>query len=403
MSRTVFWAATLLFLFALPPLLFAEQTIQHEITIELQPDDQSLQVEDQITLPEFVFRVQRRKASFKLHGGLNPYSPTAGVEITREEGSGHDEDQVPIEHYTVTLPPGRLDFILNYQGKIDHPLHLTTQQNPRRFDEPPGFIAKEGIHLGATSHWYPWFGDDLVTFSIDVRTPKPWEVISQANRTLHKRDAKWVHARWESPEPQDEILLIGGRFTEYVQEDPNLKAMAFLRTPDKAIAENYLGATFQYLEMYSRLIGPYPYKKFALVENFWETGYGMPSFTLLGPRVIRMPFILHSSYPHEILHNWWGNSVYVDYEAGNWSEGLTSYLADHLIQEQRGTAVEYRRSTLQKYTDYVTNSKDFPLILFGSRNSSVTEAVGYGKTMMFFHMLRLQLGNEAFKGALQEF
>ena len=36
--------------------------------------------------------------------------------------------------------------------------------------------------------------------------------------------------------------------------------------------------------MYRGLIGPYPYQKFALVENFWETGYGMPSFTLLGRR-----------------------------------------------------------------------------------------------------------------------
>ena len=88
--------------------------------------------------------------------------------------------------------------------------------------------------------------------------------------------------------------------------------------------------------MYRKLIGPYPYDKFALVENFWDTGYGMPSFTLLGPTIIRFPFILHSSYPHEILHNWWGNSVFVDYETGNWCEGLTAYLADHLIKEGQG-------------------------------------------------------------------
>lgn len=99
--------------------------------------------------------------------------------------------------------------------------------------------------------------------------------------------------------------------------------------------------------MYRKLIGPYPYWKFALIENFWETGYGMPSFTLLGPQVIRFPFILHSSYPHELLHNWWGNSVYVDFKKGNWCEGLTAYLADHLIQEQRGQGDSYRRATLQ--------------------------------------------------------
>ena len=54
----------------------------------------------------------------------------------------------------------------------------------------------------------------------------------------------------------------------------------------------------------------------------------MASLTLLGPRVIRLPFIFKSSYPHEILHNWWGNGVYVDYASGNWP-------VDALIMEQK--------------------------------------------------------------------
>ena len=179
--------------------------------------------------------------------------------------------------------------------------------------------------------------------------------------------------------------------------------MAFLRQPDETLAHKYLEATVQYLEMYSKLLGPYPYQKFALVENFWETGFGMPSFTLLGPKVIRFPFILYSSFPHEIVHSWWGNSVFIDYKTGNWAEGLTTYLADHLMKEQRGTGAEYRQQTLQKYTDYVARAEDFPLTKFRSRHSAVTEAVGYGKTMMFFHMLRLQMGDVAFRQALQEF
>ena len=155
--------------------------------------------------------------------------------------------------------------------------------------------------------------------------------------------------------------------------------------------------------MYRGLIGTYPYGKFALVENFWETGYGMPSFTLLGPQVIRFPFILTSSYPHEILHNWWGNSVFVDYETGNWCEGLTAYLADHLIQEQRGKGSEYRRNTLQKYRNYVRDERDFPLSEFRSRHSAATEAVGYGKSLMLFHMLRRRIGEDEFRRVLATF
>ena len=123
----------------------------------------------------------------------------------------------------------------------------------------------------------------------------------------------------------------------------------------------------------------------------------MPSYTLLGPQVIRFPFILSSSYPHEILHNWWGNSVFVDYASGNWCEGLTAYLADHLIQEQRGRGEEYRRDALQKYRNYVRDGRDFPLSEFRSRHSAATEAVGYGKTLMLFHMVRGRIGDESFR------
>jgi len=104
-------------------------------------------------------------------------------------------------------------------------------------------------------------------------------------------------ARWESPSAVDEISLAGGPLTPYTASAGMVEAQVYLRQPDPAIASKYLDATSRYLRMYNELVGPYPYKKFALVENFWETGYGMPSYTLLGPQIIRFPFILTSSYP----------------------------------------------------------------------------------------------------------
>jgi hypothetical protein len=89
--------------------------------------------------------------------------------------------------------------------------------------------------------------------------------------------------------------------------------------------------------------------------------------------------------------------VFVDYASGNWCEGLTAYMADHLIQEQRGAGEAYRRDTLQKYRSYVKEGRDFPLSEFRSRHSAATEAVGYGKTLMLFHMLRQRLGDDGFR------
>ncbi len=129
----------------------------------------------------------------------------------------------------------------------------------------------------------------------------------------------------------------------------------------------------------------------------------MPSFTLLGPKIIRFPFILHSSYPHEILHNWWGNGVYIDPQSGNWSEGLTAYLSDHLLREFQEKGDRYRFQQLVKYLNYVNESNDFPLTEFRARDSMASQAIGYGKMLMVIHMLRKEIGDARFLEALRRF
>ena len=264
-----------------------------------------------------------------------------------------------------------------------------------------GIISKEGVFLAGVSHWCPQFGEGLITFTLEVNLPRDWDVVSQGERTSHQVEGDVKCVTWRCEHPQEEIFAVAARFFEYSRAAGDIELMVFLREEDRKIADTYLAAAARYLDMYEKMIGPYAYKKFALVENFWETGYGMPSFTLMGPKVIRLPFIVYTSYPHEILHNWWGNGVFPDSGSGNWSEGLTAYLADHLMQEQRGTARRYRRDVLQKFADYVSQGKDFPLTKFRSRHSTATEAIGYGKALMFFHMLRTELGDDAFVKGLR--
>lgn len=370
--------------------------IRHELSVKVFPAERRFTAVDTITLPADFSGEQR----FLLHKGLKPVSLTSGVEIVSEKTvSG----VIPLESFKVKLPPGMEAFVIKYGGTVHHPLEAVVKEQARGFDQTPGLISEEGVYLSGGSHWYPAFDDSLMTFTLRVELPAGWDAVSQGERTSHDKEREKTLVDWESPEPQDEIFLIAARFTEYVRQAGKISAMVFLRSPDKGLADKYLDATVRYVAMYEKLLGPYPYKKFALVENFWETGFGMPSFTLLGPKVIRFPFIINSSYPHEILHNWWGNSVFPDYGSGNWSEGLTAYLADHLIREQQGAGTEYRQTTLQKYADYVLSGRDFPLTEFRSRHSSPSEAVGYGKSLMFFHMLRRELGDKIFISGLRNF
>ncbi|MCU0586075.1 MAG: M1 family peptidase, partial [Desulfobacterales bacterium] len=159
-----------------------------------------------------------------------------------------------------------------------------------------------------------------------------------------------------------------------------------------------------YLSLYEELFGPYPFPKFAVVENFFPTGYGFPSYTLIGDRVLRLPFILTTSLGHEIAHCWWGNGVFVDSAAGNWSEGLTTYVADYLYRERTSEeeAREARLQMIRNYATLVPETRDFPLARFTSRTDPVTKAVGYDKGAMVFHMLRREVGEDHFWGALKE-
>ncbi len=366
---------------------------RYALTVALDPGKSRLEGSVRATLPAETGNPLR----FVLHRGLSPRTVTPGATLGRVGERDH------LEIWEVSLPGPAREFSLTWQGIIEHPLEQVGEEYARGQKETPGTIRADGVFLSDATGWYPVIEGLRHAFTLDVSAPAGWEVVSQGRRTRHELDGGVTRIRWESDEPQAEVWLVGGPLTEYARTLGDRQAMVFLRQPDPALAGKYLDATFQYVDLYSRLIGRYPYAKFALVENFWETGYGMPSFTLLGSQVIRLPFILTTSYPHEILHNWWGNSVGIDYASGNWGEGLTAYLSDHLMKEQRGEGAEPRQTTLQKYADYVRGGRDQTLAEFRSRHGSVSEAVGYGKGSMLFHMLRLELGDPAFIEGLRDF
>jgi len=377
----------------------ASPTVHHDLHVQLYPDQGRIQVEDRMTWPEGLSQ-EDGQPRLHLHAGLRPQLVSPERSLVR---TGTLKAMVPIAVYRLELAPNQRRMTLRYGGRIQH--SLTTSSGGRGLSrrQTPGLISGQGVYLDANSAWYPRFDDEMLSFSLTAEAPPGWEVVSQGQRQMVPGDTGGPVVRWTESQPQDDIYLLAGQFRLYQRPGTPAEALVYLRRADDALAARYLDATLSYLTLYSRLLGPYPYGKFALVENFWETGYGMPSFTLLGPRVIRLPFILHSSYPHEILHNWWGNGVYIDVATGNWSEGLTAYLADHLVQAQRGRGAKYRRSALQKYADYVAAEKDFPLTAFRARHGAVSQAVGYNKTLMLFHMLRRRLGDRAFLAGLRHF
>ena len=271
--------------------------------------------------------------------------------------------------------------------------------------EVKGYIGDKGVFLSPSYYWYPYLPDNLAHFSIEVSTPNNISIITQGEKVFEKSDQNNRKVKWVMNYPAEAIHLVGSNFDAKTEKYNDISISTYFFPESQDLAPSYLQACQRYIPMYDKLIGTYPFSKFAVVENFFPTGYGMPSYTLLGSQVIRLPFIIYTSLGHEIVHNWWGNSVYVNYESGNWCEGLTTYYADYHYKEMQGPeeAMQYRRDLDRDFTVYVTEKYDRPLSEFRERTESASRALGYGKSAMVFHQLREIIGDSLFYQSFRNF
>ena len=293
---------------------------------------------------------------------------------------------------------------IRYAAVFDDPVPV----RPVNVDNP-GFgvsatISSKGSFLLAGAHWYPEVNADSAVYNLSVRAPAGNVAVTAGQSIGHStKDGKSI-SNWRVDYPTEGLSLTAARYYVTEKKVGDITAATYFLTADEQLAEAYLEATAAYLEFYSDLFGPYPFRKFAVVENFFPTGYGFPSYTLLGSTVLRLPFIIHTSLGHEIAHCWWGNGVYVDYDKGNWSEALTTYVADYLYKERKSESEgrTYRQQILRNYATLVNPQKDFALARFVNRHDPVTKTIGYDKGVMVFHMLREKLGDDAFWGTLRD-
>ena len=273
-------------------------------------------------------------------------------------------------------------------------------------NEYSNLITSSGISL--TTNWYPYPSEPSV-FSLSAQLPDTFSAISQSDSFPLEKKSGITTSHWSRP-TQDIYFNAGPYVIKKLKVRDNLYVYSMFFQEDKALAQGYLEAASNYLKKYENEIAPYPYNHYVIVANRLPTGYGMPTFTLLGQMVLRLPFIKSSSLGHEILHSWFGNDVEVDYENGNWCEGLTSFLADHAYRDAEGNGAQDRKESLIKYHNYVNNTVGKPFTLKDFKSASHNQpmadskrAVGYNGGAFLFHELREYLGNEIFTKGIQDF
>jgi aminopeptidase N len=257
-------------------------------------------------------------------------------------------------------------------------------------------------HIYLTGHWYP-LPSSLAEYQLTLKIPDNFIAVSEAD-AIHREQTNGIaKISFDFQHPVAAVHIVASsRFKVRREYFQGIEIETCFFKEDAGLAETYIRHAISYLQQYQDLLTFYPFRRFSIVENILPTGISLPTFTLLGKDVLRLPFIVKTSLGHEILHQWFGNAVYIDSTYGNWAEGLTTYLADHHTAAGQKNDIAYRKQIMIDYEAYIHPDTVIPLGEFRYRKNRSQGVIGYGKAAMFFHALHNRLGKDQFLKALQD-
>lgn len=394
--------AILAILLAIASAMAVAVSPELDLQVELDPGTRRFKALAELTPASADFR-------FALHESLTVTAAMAGGKSAQVIAAGRNGAQ---RGWRVMLPPGSDKLRLEYSGTL--PVLDRELDHRGVLRGMPPMASHEGSFLPAGGAWYPRPAP-LFSYRLTLTVPAGQRGLVPGRLVAEEMPAgtkSSYRASFEFEQPADGIDLMVGpwivreKMMPRAGGDPLRLRTYFTAELDAmpGLAEGYLDDTRRYLERYSAQIGAYPFAGFSVVASPLPTGFGMPTLTYLGNDVIKLPFIRATSLGHEVLHNWWGNGVYVDYAKGNWSEGLTTFMADYAYKEAQSAdaAREMRLGWLRDFAA-VPPGDHTALIAFRSRTHGAAAAVGYGKSAMLFVMLRDTIGEEAFAAGIRAF
>ncbi len=374
----------------------------HKVDLKLDPPNKSLNGVDEINF----FNPIAKKGSFKIIKDLD-------IKITNAVTEGFDydikiaSDDSMYKEVIVTSKGKEITKLkVEYSGKVYYSPSVTLFN--QKHSNTPGIISNEkteGIYLPGGS-CYPITGKDIANFELNVSVPKEFTMITSGTQGPETSTTTVRNFNFKSELPLDDMVLVGGR---YIRKDTNYDGKTFsLYTFNNSPAgDSYLNASIEYYKLYTPLLGPYPFSNFSIVENFFATGFGMPGYTLLSNKLMAMPWIVLApgSLAHEFVHNWWGNSVYVDYELGNWCEALTTFCSNYyynVLTKKNDKALDWRKKALLSL-ESLPEKSNYPVMKFKYQSNNDDATIGYQKGGFIFYEIYKLIGEERFFNALKNF
>jgi hypothetical protein len=348
--------------------------------------------------------------------------------------------------------------------------HLAAGSHTVQFEHDGEVVIPAGngvYYVGARGTWYPHHGVQFATYDITFRCPSPLTVVATGELIDERQEGDVRITRRRAATP---IRIAGFNLGEYkksivarqdyrVEVYANKMVEASLaaqrretvmpaprpigRTrsatpyppvlippppPDPSIHIEQLAAeiaeTYAYLTTW---LGPAPLKTLAVSPIPGAFGQGFPGLIYLSTLSYLNPkdrpsfanegmlgvFFNDILIPHEVAHQWWGNTVTTASYRDEWvMEALANYSALMLLERKRGIKAldqvleSYREHLLSRLPNGGSIDSAGPIRLGSRLESSETpgayRALIYEKGTWIIHMLRRRLGEKGFFNYLRE-
>jgi aminopeptidase N len=355
----------------------------HDIVAEIDPVGGEILLEDRVEvegLREFGI-------------ALAPWLEIESVAIGGEPAILSDRDGLRV-----------LDLPDTARHQLDFRLRGRVPQRDGSGSDAIASSGSDGLYLPGYADWVPHDYRFPMRYRLRIEVPVGQRAIATGKLVDEQRVKAAERAEFLQDVPGEAPSLFAGPYSVSERFDGDIRLRTYFHPGLEPLAETYLDTAGDYIRRFAGEIGDYPYADFHIVSAPLPVGLGFPNLTYIGREIVPLPFMRGRSLAHEVLHNWWGNGIGVDYAGGNWAEGLTTYLADYGLELDRGedAAQEMRRKWLRDYAA-LPAERDSPLRAFRSKGHQASQVIGYNKAAFLFHMLELEIGADAFDAGLREF
>jgi aminopeptidase N len=312
----------------------------------------------------------------------------------------------------------RIDITVNYHGQPTDGLIFAKDRdgNP----SATGDNWPNRVH-----YWIPALDHPsakaTVTFTISA--PQRYQVVANGKFVSLTGNAAVSHWKFDEKKAIPAYCMMVAVNQGAIINSPNDGVPLLYNVPqrDREYAVKGFSPGAPAVAFFSQTVAPYPYEKLALIVGATRFG-GMENSSaivfannLFDQRQTDLnapagnsnsisahfgiPTRLESIVAHEIAHQWFGDSVTESTWADLWlSEGFATYFAGLFIQKYDGEDAfhEYMRDASQRYLNFAKRSR-FPIHDTETTNlMGLLNANNYEKGAWVLHMLRSQLGDEAF-------